>query len=145
MATGSSGPAGFWLATLMVPPGVPVPLPADVPPLVAALPPPPAVVSLLPPAPLPQALMMALMKGSDSPINVPRRTNSRRLTEPFAYDSTRSSSSGPACRRARSNARKSMDVLPLGRSEGSLRACPRCDYRHACGGRLRPSPGHMYR
>ena len=118
MATGSSGPAGFWLATLMVPPGVPVDVLPDgcVPPLVAALPPPPAVVLLLLPPLLPHALMMALMKGSDSPINVPRRTNSRRLTEPFAYDSTRSSSSGPACRRARSNARKSMDVLPLGRS-----------------------------
>ena len=141
MATGSSGPAGFWLATLMVPPALPAPVLAGW----SSLVPPPLVVSLLLPPLLPQALMIALMKGSERPIKAPRRTNSRRLTEPFAYDSTRSSSSGPACRRARSNARKSMDVLPLGRSEGSLRACPRPDYRHACGGRLRPSPGHMYR
>src|SRR5436190_1028801 len=92
-------------ATEPVPAGwVPPPVPAE-----AAV-----VLLLLPPPLLPQALMTALMNGMDRPINVPRRTNSRRLSEPFAYVSTRSSSSGPACRRARSNARKSMDVLPLG-------------------------------
>ena len=44
-----------------------------------------ALVSDDEPLSLPQALMMALMNGSERPRMAPRRTNSRRLTEPFAY------------------------------------------------------------
>ena len=43
----------------------------------------------------PQAAMMPPMTGTDRPIIVPRRTKSRRLTFPCAYDSMRSSSIGP--------------------------------------------------
>ena len=60
----------------------------------------------------PQAAMTAPRNGTDRPMTVPRRTKSRRLMRPSAYDSIRSSPSGPTVRRARSKRFQSM-LSPL--------------------------------
>src|SRR5215207_4495460 len=164
MPIGSSGPAGFWVATRIEP--VPaagalvsagalaVPVASAVsPPVSVAVPPVASAVSASSSS-SPHAARTAVRAGTESPNSTPRRTKSRRLMRPAFSASTRSIGSLPGaamktlplCLAACVGGNLPSDLRPVNQGRGLRRARTRSSRsqdrrRRACEDGRRMGPG----